>query len=52
MPASGLSEIRGVLRIRPFRRLWVVLGLSSLGDWLGLLATTLFAANQVHGAAQ
>jgi dTMP kinase len=51
-PASGLTEIRAVLRITPFRRLWLVLGLSSLGDWLGLLATVLFAANQVTGAAQ
>jgi dTMP kinase len=29
-----------------------VLGLSSLGDWLGLLATVLFAADQVTGGAQ
>ena len=29
-----------------------MLGLSSLGDWLGLLATVLFAANQVAGTAQ
>ena len=28
-----------ILRIRPFRRLWLVLGVASLGDWLGLLAT-------------
>ncbi|MCW2504829.1 MAG: thymidylate kinase [Actinomycetia bacterium] len=41
-----------MLRIRPFRRLWIVLGLSSLGDWLGLLATTLFAQSQVQGGAQ
>jgi dTMP kinase len=41
-----------VLRIRSFRRLWLVLGLSSLGDWLGLLATVLFAAGQVQGATQ
>ena len=52
MPVSGVAQIRAVLRIRPFRRLWLVLGLSSLGDWLGLLATVLFAADQVSGGAQ
>jgi dTMP kinase len=31
--------------------LWAVLGLSSLGDWLGLLATSTFAANQVNSSA-
>src|SRR5262245_58124365 len=44
---SGLSSLLGILRIRPFRRLWVVLGVASLGDWLGLLATALFAQAQV-----
>ena len=38
------------MRIRPFRRLWAVLGLSSLGDWLGLLATSTFAADHVSGS--
>jgi dTMP kinase len=52
VPASGTAQVRAVLRIRPFRRLWLVLGLSSLGDWLGLLATVLFAADQVTGGAQ
>ncbi|WP_412102909.1 dTMP kinase [Plantactinospora sp. KLBMP9567] len=37
------------MRIRPFRRLWLVLGAASFGDWLGLLATSLFAASQVTG---
>ncbi|NYH53220.1 dTMP kinase [Nocardiopsis arvandica] len=32
------SEARNVLAITPFRRLWVSLALSSLGDWLSLLA--------------
>lgn len=41
---SGAAAIRSVLRIRPFRRLWIVLGVASFGDWLGLLATALFAA--------
>jgi len=48
---SGFAELRAILRIRPFRRLWLVLGLTSLGDWLGLLATSIFAAEQVTGAA-
>jgi dTMP kinase len=48
---SGTAELRAILRIRPFRRLWAVLGLSSLGDWLGLLATSTFAAEQVSGSA-
>lgn len=44
-PAAPVHDLRGVLRIAPFRRLWVALSLSSLGDWLGLLATTALAAN-------
>ena len=32
-----------VLRIKDFRRLWIGLGLSSLGDWMGLLALTAMA---------
>ncbi len=34
----------GVLSITAFRRLWIGLGLSSLGDWLGLLALTAMAS--------
>ena len=45
---SAFSELRSILRIRPFRRLWLVLGVASLGDWLGLLATSLFAQQQVQ----
>ncbi|MGL4174358.1 MAG: dTMP kinase [Actinomycetota bacterium] len=37
-------DVRAVLAIAPFRRLWLALGLSSFGDWLGLLATTALAA--------
>ncbi|MEQ4303806.1 dTMP kinase [Plantactinospora sp. B6F1] len=37
------------MRIRPFRRLWLVLGAASFGDWLGLLATSIFASSQVSG---
>ncbi len=36
--------VRGVLKITSFRHLWLSLGLSSFGDWLGLLATTALAA--------
>ncbi|HEX3705488.1 MAG TPA: dTMP kinase [Mycobacteriales bacterium] len=36
-------ELRTVLAIRPFRMLWISLSLSSLGDWLGFLATTSLA---------
>jgi len=46
---SGYKALRSVLRIRPFRRLWLVLGAASLGDWLGLLATSIFASAQVQG---
>ncbi|MGH8869205.1 MAG: dTMP kinase [Actinomycetes bacterium] len=38
-------DLRGVLQVRPFRRLWIALSLSSLGDWLGFLAITALAAN-------
>lgn len=48
---SGFAELRALLRIRAFRRLWAVLGVSSLGDWLGLLATSTFAANQFSSSA-
>jgi dTMP kinase len=48
---TGISALRSILRIRPFRRLWIVLGIASLGDWLGLLATSLFAADQVDNPA-
>jgi dTMP kinase len=46
---TGYQALRSVLRIRPFRRLWLVLGAASFGDWLGLLATALFAQSQVQG---
>ncbi len=32
-----------MLSIRPFRRLWIALSLSSLGDWLSLLALSVLA---------
>jgi dTMP kinase len=41
-----LGERRGgVLSIKPFRRLWIALSLSSLGDWLSLLALSILANN-------
>ena len=50
MDVSGVAELKAIIRIRPFRRLWAVLGLSALGDWLGLLATATFASEQVSGS--
>jgi dTMP kinase len=46
------SGRNGVLSIRPFRRLWIALSLSSLGDWLSLLALTALAFDLTgqHGA--
>ena len=42
----------GVLSIKPFRRLWIALSLSSLGDWLSILALAALASNLTKGAAQ
>src|SRR3954447_26304678 len=39
------------LRVPAFRRLWIGLGLSSLGDWLGLLALTAMANQLADGYA-
>ena len=44
LAAPGVAHhLGGVLRIPAFRRLWLALSVSSLGDWLGLLATTALA---------
>ncbi|MGQ4269087.1 dTMP kinase [Nocardiopsis changdeensis] len=45
-PASpgAPSEAHNVLAITPFRRLWISLVLSGLGDWLSLLALVSLAA--------
>jgi dTMP kinase len=49
-PLGGHRD--GVLSIRPFRRLWIALSLSSLGDWLSLLALTALAYDLAgHGPA-
>ena len=47
--APGQDETRGVLAIPAFRRLWQSMALSSLGDWLGLLATTAMAQKLSQG---
>ena len=40
----------GVLSIKPFRRLWIALSLSSLGDWLSILALVALAPSVTHGS--
>jgi dTMP kinase len=40
--ANGKADVN-VLSIKPFRRLWIATSLSSLGDWLSLLALTTLA---------
>ncbi len=40
-----------MLSITPFRRLWIALSLSSLGDWLSLLALSFLAAKIGSGGA-
>jgi dTMP kinase len=38
-----------VLSIKPFRALWIALSLSSLGDWLSILALAALAPSLTHG---
>ena len=58
MPGGAAAQVepdhgvRAVLAIKPFRQLWWCLGLSSLGDWLGLLATTALAVSLSGGTAE
>jgi dTMP kinase len=40
----------GVLSIKPFRALWIALSLSSLGDWLSILALVALAPAVTHGS--
>jgi dTMP kinase len=40
----------GVLHIKPFRALWIALSLSSLGDWLSIVALTALAPSLTHGS--
>ncbi|WP_410173549.1 bifunctional MFS transporter/dTMP kinase, partial [Frankia nepalensis] len=46
--SSDEGDVRAVLRIPEFRRMWIQLGLSSLGDWMGLLATTAMVTQLQH----
>jgi dTMP kinase len=53
-PGRGTSRRQharepGVLSIKPFRRLWIALSLSSLGDWLSIVALTDLASSLAHG---
>jgi dTMP kinase len=54
LDAPGLdapdSDVKGVLGITAFRRLWLALGFSSFGDWLGLLAITAMADYLARGS--
>lgn len=43
------SALRELLRITAFRRLWAAVAISSLGDWLGLLAMTALAQQLTRG---
>jgi dTMP kinase len=45
---SGFKAAGSVLRVRPFRRLWGVLSVAALADWVGLLATAIFATTLVQ----
>ena len=49
--AARLSRARepSVLSIKPFRRLWIALSLSSLGDWLSIVALTVLAPSLASG---
>jgi dTMP kinase len=40
-----------VLSIKPFRALWIALSLSSLGDWLSILALLALAPSVTHGSS-
>jgi dTMP kinase len=42
---------QGVLSVKPFRRLWIALSLSSLGDWLSIVALTALAPSLASGGA-
>ena len=46
-PAAPAQEVtRGVLAIRPFRKLWNSMVFSSLGDWLGLASSEIEAMSR------
>ena len=48
--APAQDETRSVLSIPGFRSLWNSMVFSSLGDWLGLLATTALAQSLSGGS--
>lgn len=48
--APAQDQTRGVLAIPGFRKLWNSMLFSSLGDWLGLLATTAMAQKLSEGS--
>ena len=43
-PSPDERRHGGVLSIKPFRRLWIATSLSSLGDWLSLVALAALAS--------
>ena len=49
--AASHAREPGVLSIRPFRRLWIALSLSSLGDWLSIVALTALAPSLASSGA-
>ena len=51
LPAAPDHDVKELLAITPFRRLWLALGLSSFGDWLGMLATTSLAGSLASGTS-
>ena len=52
-PTRRVRRVRsgdGVLSIKPFRALWIALSLSSLGDWLSILALVALAPSVTNGS--
>ncbi|MEV4758124.1 MFS transporter [Micromonospora sp. NPDC049559] len=49
--ASSLARAREVLALRAFRRLWIVTGLCSTGDWLALSALAALASTLATNSA-
>jgi dTMP kinase len=49
--SAKTQDKSGVLSIKPFRRLWIALSLSSLGDWLSIIALTALAPSLSKGNA-
>src|SRR3954447_7889363 len=48
---TGLAgDVRGVLELPTFRRMWIALSVASMGDWLGLLALTAYAQSLAGGS--